>query len=93
MQPITPEQIEVVRDAFDTYNRLILTEQEEYFEKLVTLMEVSDYSTFTRGDDDFRDFAIVAYLHNLRKKHNELKLMVGNVIITRDIIDTNDPTI
>lgn len=73
---------------FKNYNKLVIMESDDYLERLLTVMdEKGDLISFDRGEADFRDFAIKAYLRNLKNNHDEWLDILNAVVSTRAIVD------
>ena len=73
--------------AFSNYNKLVELEQEDYLSNLFEVMNKTDLKFFNRGESDFRDFAIEAYIRNMRKLCDEWEEILNAVKTTRDIAD------
>jgi hypothetical protein len=84
----TKKYRQVVEEAFAAYNRLVQLEQDDYLERLCQVMsETKLKGAFSRGEADFRDFAIQAYLRNLKIKTAEWESILAAVKETRNIAD------
>ena len=78
----------VMRVAFSNYNRLVELEQDDYLEEnLFVVMSETDLKSFDRGESDFRDFAIEAYIRNIRKLCDGWEEVLNAVRETRNIAD------
>lgn len=80
----------IVETVFSNYNRLVNLEQDDYLERLLSVMKSKKLISFDRGESDFGDFAVRAYLHNLKNKIQEWENILAAVIATRNIADGFD---
>lgn len=84
----TKKYRQIVEECFAAYNRLVQIEQDDYLERLCQVMSETNFKeAFSRGEADFRDFAIQAYLRNLKNKTAEWELILAAVKETRNIAD------
>lgn len=85
-------QLDIIKNVFASYNKLVVLEQNDYLECLLTVLKETDtkHAFKKRGDADYLDFGIKAYIRHLKECLDDWEIMLLNVELTRNIIDGID---